>query len=423
MPGQSDQNVTGFRVRSFGLLALFLVLAGCNAQQGKPPAAAARPEVGVVTLHPQSVAVTAELSGRTTASLSADVRPQVGGIIQSRLFDEGGEVKAGQALYQIDPASYQATYDSAIAAQQKADAAVPSAQAKVERYQGLIKQNAVSKQDLDDAVASLAQAKADVASAKASADTARINLDYTKITAPISGRIGKSSLTPGALVTASQDTALATIRTLDPINVDVSQSSTNLLNLRQAIADGRVKLSGTNVSVKLKLDNGTTYTHTGKMEFAEANVDQTTGTFALRAQFPNPDRLLLPGMYVRAVLEEGVAQNSFVVPQRAVTRNAKGEATALVVDADGKVGERALGVRSSVGNNWLVETGIADGDRVVVEGSQFVRAGQSATPVEVTIDDVTGEIKERKQAALPQSDLAEAANREQKPASDASAKN
>ena len=184
-----------------------------------------------------------------------------------------------------------------------------------------------------------------------------------------------------------------------------------------------MKLSGTNVSVKLKLDNGTTYTHTGKMEFAEANVDQTTGTFALRAQFPNPDRLLLPGMYVRAVLEEGVAQNSFVVPQRAVTRNAKGEATALVVDADGKVGERALGVRSSVGNNWLVETGIADGDRVVVEGSQFVRAGQSATPVEVTIDDVTGEIKERKQAALPQSDLAEAANREQKPASDASAKN
>lgn len=423
MPGQSDQNVTGFRVRSFGLLTLFLLLAGCNAQQGKPPAAATRPEVGVVTLHPQSVAVTAELSGRTTASLSADVRPQVGGIIQSRLFDEGGEVTAGQALYQIDPASYQATYDSAIAAQQKADAAVPSAQAKVERYQGLIKQNAVSKQDLDDAIASLAQAKADVASAKASADTARINLDYTKITAPISGRIGKSSLTPGALVTASQDTALATIRTLDPINVDVSQSSTNLLNLRQAIADGRVKLSGTNVSVKLKLDNGTTYTHAGKMEFAEANVDQTTGTFALRAQFPNPDRLLLPGMYVRAVVEEGVAQNSFVVPQRAVTRNAKGEATALVVDADGKVGERALGVRSSVGNNWLVETGIADGDRVVVEGSQFVRAGQSATPVEVTIDDVTGEIKERKQAALPQSDLAEAANREQKPASDASAKN
>ncbi|MBA8880117.1 efflux RND transporter periplasmic adaptor subunit [Phyllobacterium myrsinacearum] len=425
MLGQSEKTVGIFRIQwgYAGLFALSLVLGGCNSEQAKPPAAQTRPQVSVVTLHPQSVAVTAELSGRTSASLSADVRPQVGGIIQSRLFEEGGEVQGGQALYQIDPASYQATYDSAIAAQQKAEAAVPSAQAKLERYQGLIKQNAISKQDLDDAVASLAQANADVASAKASTETARINLAYTKITAPISGRIGKSSLTPGALVTASQDTALATIRTLDPINVDVSQSSTNLLNLRQAIMDGRVKLSGTNVSVKLKLDNGTTFVHTGKMEFAEANVDQTTGTFALRAQFPNPDRLLLPGMYVRAVVEEGIAENSFVVPQRAVTRNAKGEATTLVVNADGKVEERVLGIRNTVGNNWLVEKGVNDGDRVIVEGSQFARAGQSATPVEVTIDDVTGEVKEQKQAALPQPALADAANPEQKPASDATAKN
>ena len=243
-------------------LALLLALVGCDGREaGQPqgPGAQGRPQVGVVTVRPQSVAITAEMPGRTTASLVAEVRPQVGGIITSRLFEEGSEVKAGDALYQIDPASYQAAYDSAVASQQKAEAAVPSAQSKVERYQGLIKQNAVSKQDYDDAVASLAQAKADVAAAKADVDTARINLDYTRITAPIGGRIDKSTLTPGALVTASQDTALTTIRTLDPINVDVTQSSTNLLNLRQAIRDGRIKISGDRVQVRLELDNGETY--------------------------------------------------------------------------------------------------------------------------------------------------------------------
>lgn len=394
--------------RSALLLATFALavgLVGCEERDAAAPpgpAAQGRPQVGVVTAHPQSVAITAEMPGRTVASLVAEVRPQVGGIIKSRLFEEGSEVQAGDALYQIDPASYQAAYDSAIAAQQKAEALVPSAQSKVDRYQGLIKQNAVSKQDYDDAVASLAQAKADVAAAKADVETARINLDYTRITAPIGGRIDKSTLTPGALVTASQETVLTTIRTLDPINVDVTQSSTNLLNLRQAIADGRIKVTGDNVKVRLELDNGALYAVPGTLEFSSAYVDQTTGTYGVRAQFPNPDRLLLPGMYVRAIIEEGVAPDSYLVPQRGVTRNTKGEPVALLVNADNKVEQRVLTVSRSVGNSWLVESGIEDGDRVIVEGSQFARPGQDVTPVDVVVDETTGEVRERgQQSATP----------------------
>ncbi len=391
------------RARSVGALfaiGMALLAAACTKEQnqGAPAGAMPKPQVSVVTLQPQSVAITTELPGRTTASLVAEVRPQVSGIIQKRLFTEGGEVKAGDILYQIDPASYQAAYDSAAADLQKAEAAVPSAQSKVTRYQGLIKQNAVSKQDLDDAVASLAQANAGVAAAKAALETARINLDYTKIRAPIGGRIDKSALTPGALVTASQDTALTTIRTLDPINVDVTQSSTNLLNLRQAIKDGRIRISGADVTVRLKLENGTIYDQTGTLEFAESAVSETTGTFTLRARFPNPDRLLLPGMYVRALVEEGVAPNSFLIPQRAVTRNAKGQATGLFVNAANKVEERVLDVRQSVGNNWLVSSGVSAGDRIIVEGSQFVRAGQDVEPVDAVIDETTGEVRERKQS-------------------------
>jgi len=313
---------------AFLLLGLAMItLAACHKSHstaGGPVPAGTKPEVSVVTLHPQSVVITVELPGRTSASLVAEVRPQVSGIIQKRLFQEGGEVKAGDPLYQIDPASYQAALNSAQAALQKAEAAVPSVQAKVERYQNLSKQNAVSKQDLDDAVATLAQANADVASAKAALETARINLAYTKITAPIAGRIDRSLLTPGALVTANQETLLTTIRKLDPINVDITASSANLLNLRQAIREGRIRLSGTGITVRLRLENGEFYPQTGKLEFAEANVNEATGTFTARAQFPNPERLLLPGMYVRAIVEEGVAENSFLVPQRAVGRNTKG---------------------------------------------------------------------------------------------------
>jgi membrane fusion protein (multidrug efflux system) len=296
-------------------------------------------------------------------------------------------------LYEIDPATYQAAFDSANANRQKAEAAVPNAQAKVERYQGLLKQNAVSKQELDDAIASLAQAKADVAAAEAAVETARINLAYTKVTAPISGRIGASAYTVGALVTADQTTALTTIRALDPINVDVTQSSTNLLKFREALKEGRMKITGGQVNVKLKLETGATYGATGRMEFAEANVDQTTGTFALRAVFPNPDHLLMPGMYVRATVEEGIAENSFLIPQRAVARTPQGQPTARFVTAEGKLEDRVLSVQRAVGNTWLIDKGVADGDRVIVEGGMMARAGMEVGTREVTVDDATGEIR------------------------------
>ncbi len=390
-------------IAAIAALAIVTALAGCRPasdDEATASAEAAPPEVGVVTLHPQAVAITAELPGRVVASLMAEVRPQVSGIIQKRLFIEGSEVAEGAPLYRIDPALYQAAYDSASATLQKAEGLVPSVQSKVERYQSLVRQNAISRQELDGAVAALAQAKADVATAKANVETARINLDYTTIRAPIGGRTDKSSLTPGALVTAGQTGVLTTIRTLDPIFVDVTQSSTNLLNLRQAIDAGRVRIGGSNVAVKLKLENGTVYPLTGKLGFSEANVSTSTGTFTVRAVFPNPQRLLLPGMYVRAVVEEGVAPNSFLVPQRAVARNTRGEATAMFLDRDGKVEERVLSIGRSVGNNWLVGSGIVDGDRVIVEGIQFVRVGQRAEGVEVVIDETTGEIRERR-AAVP----------------------
>ncbi len=385
-----------------GAAVLGIALAGCNSEKAAAPPPQPQAQVSVVVLRSKPVAISAELPGRVAASLVAEVRPQVGGLVKSRLFREGSEVKAGDLLYEIDPATYQAALDSAVAALAKAEASVPNAQAKVDRYRDLIRQNAISKQDNDDAVAALAQAQADVASARASLDTARINLGFTRVTAPIGGRVDRSTLTPGALVTANQTTALTTIRQLDPINVDVIQSSTNLLKFRSAVAEGRLRLSGPNVAVKLKLDTGTEYAQTGKLEFAEANVDETTGTFTVRAEFPNPDRLLLPGMFVRAVIQEGVAENSFLVPQRAVGRNTKGEATAKFVGADGKVEERVLAASRNVGNNWLVEQGVKDGDRVIVEGAQLVRAGQTVTGNEVTIDEASGELKAaNRQAALP----------------------
>nr|WP_244304439.1 efflux RND transporter periplasmic adaptor subunit [Roseibium aestuarii] len=358
-----------------------------------PGGAASKPQVGVIELQPQSVAITAKLSGRTVASIDAEVRPQVGGIIEERMFKEGSEVKAGDVLYRIDDDAYQASYDAAVATLRKAEAALPSAETKLQRYEELIGQNAVAKQDLDDARAALAQAKAEVASAKAAVETARINLDRTQIRAPISGRVEVSSLSVGALVTASQSDALTTIRQLDPINVDVTQSSTNLLNLRKAVREGRVKLSGDNVQVRLFLETGEEYPETGKLEFSEAYVDPTTGTYTLRAEFPNPDRLLLPGMYVQAVVEEGVAQNSFLLPQRAVSRNARGEPTGFFLGADGKVEQRVLKVEGNVGNNWLVTEGVSAGERLIVEGMLFVKAGGEAIGTLVTINATTGEVE------------------------------
>ncbi|WP_108051250.1 efflux RND transporter periplasmic adaptor subunit [Bosea sp. 124] len=383
-----------------GCTLLGVGLAGCNSEKAAAPPPQPQAQVSVVVLRPQPVAITAELPGRVAASLVAEVRPQVGGLIKSRLFREGSEVKAGDLLYEIDPAPYQAALDSAVATLARAEAAVPSAQAKVDRYRDLIRQNAISKQDNDDANAALAQAQADVASARASLETARINLGFTRVTAPIGGRVDRSTLTPGALVTASQTTALTTIRQLDPINVDVIQSSANLLKFRSAVAEGRLKLSGPNVAVKLKLETGREYDQSGRLEFAEANIDQTTGTFTVRAEFANPDRLLLPGMFVRAVTQEGIAENSFLVPQRAVGRNTRGEATAKFVGADGKVEERVVATSRSVGNNWLVERGVKDGERIIVEGGQLVRPGQTVTGNEVTIDEASGELKSANRQAF-----------------------
>ncbi|WP_155904942.1 efflux RND transporter periplasmic adaptor subunit [Methylopila sp. M107] len=372
-----------------------VLLAACDQTPSAPPAQTAqRPAVSVVVVHARDVVRTAELPGRVSASQVSDVRPQINGIVQKRLFREGSDVKAGDALYQIVPDTYQAALDSAQATLQSALASVPSAQAKVDRYQELAKSNAVSKQDVDDAVAALAVAKAAVESGKAAVQTATINLDYTTVRAPIAGRVDASALTPGALVTASQDTALTTVRTLDPVNVDVIQSATNMLRFKEAIRTGRLKFNGPGVTVKLTLEDGSTYAHSGTIQFAENNIDETTGTFTLRASFPNPDHLLLPGMYVRAVLDEGVEPNTFVVTQQAVTRNAKGEATALVVGADGKVEQRVLEVLRNVGNGWQVGSGVKDGDRVIVEGVQLVRPGQEVKAQEVTVDDATGDVKD-----------------------------
>lgn len=393
----------GARRLLFVALASAMLLGGCDNKQAKQQAAPPPAKVGVVTLHSQPVTLTAELPGRTVASMTAEVRPQVDGIIVERLFREGSEVKAGQVLYRIDSARYQAAYDAAVAALKQAEAAVPSAASKVERYTKLSAQNAVSHQDLEDARATLAQNRAAVAAAKAEVQTALINLDYTDITAPIGGRIERSTLTQGALVTASQATALTTIRAMNPIHVDVTQSSLELLRLRQAVAEGRIKKSGETIPVRLRLENGTIYPESGTLGFAEANVSESTGTYTLRATFPNPDRLLLPGMYVHAMLAEGVAENGILVPQRGVSRNTKGEPIALVVGPDGKVSTRILVIGQSQGNAWLVEAGLADGDRVVVEGSQKARDGATVNAEEVAIDDATGDVKRSgdKPAATP----------------------
>lgn len=383
-------------------LLLAALLAACNSEKAAAPPPQPQLQVSVVSLHPQPVAITAELPGRVSASLIAEIRPQVNGIIKARLFREGSEVKAGDVLYEIDPAPYQAALDSAVAAQHKAEAAVANAQVRADRYRELLQRNAGSKQDADDAAATLGQAQADVAAAKANVEAAKINLAYTKVTAPIDGRIDKSALTQGALVTANQAAILTTIRKLDPINVDVTQSSTNLLKFRNDIASGRLKFTGPNVAVKLKLDTGDAYAQSGKLEFAEANIDETTGTFTVRAEFPNPERLLLPGMFVRAVIQEGIAENNFLLPQRAVSRNTKGEATAKFVSAEGKVEERVLVTRRNIGNNWLVDSGVKDGERIIVEGGQLVRPGQTVTVNEVSVDEATGELKSaNRRAELP----------------------
>jgi len=361
-----------------GILVAAVMSGGCDRQQKSqsPPSTA---EVSVVTVQPQKVILNTELPGRTSAYLIAEVRPQVGGIIQQRLFTEGSDVKAGEVLYQIDPAVYQATYNSAKAALARAESNLIPIRLKAERYAELVKINAVSQQDYDDASAAVKQAEADVEAGKAAVETARINLAYTRVTAPISGRIGRSSVTNGALVTASQPVALATIQQLSPIYVDVTQSSAELLRLKQNLANGLLKSNGAaQAKVRLLLEDGSLYPSPGTLKFSEVTVDQSTSSVTLRAIFPNPNHMLLPGMFVRAILEEGVNEHAILVPQRGVTRNPAGNAMVMVVGNEEKVEPRVIKVVRTVGENWLVSEGLKAGDRVIVEGLQKARPG---TPV------------------------------------------
>ena len=353
-----------------------LTLAGCSNQKPQQAGPMGPPEVGVVTIQEERVSLTTELPGRTSAMATAEVRPQVGGIIKSRKFVEGGMVKAGQVLYQIEPSSFEAALASARAVQARAEATLGTTRLKAERYRELVKTNAVSKQDNDDAQAALKQAEAELASARAAVDTARINLAYTRVTAPISGRIGRSSVTEGALVTANQAAALATIQQLGSMYVDITQSSSDLLRLKQGkVAGSKGKINTQQAPVSLVFEDGTPYTQKGVLKFTEVTVDQSTGSVTLRAVFPNQKQLLLPGMFVRAIIQEGTNDHGILVPQRGVTRTAKGDAMVIVVGAGEKVEVRPVTVVRTVGDAWLVDSGLKPGDRVVLEGLQRARPG------------------------------------------------
>ena len=365
-------------IATVGVLVAGLIMTGCGKKTAAGPPPAGPPVVGVVVVQPQRVALTTELPGRTSPHLIAEVRPQVSGIVQKRLFTEGSDVKAGQVLYQIDPATYQAAFASARAAQARAEATLNSVRLKAQRYSDLVKIKAVSQQDNDDAQAALKQAEADVAATKAAVETARINLAYTRVTAPISGRIGRSAVTDGALVTANQPAALATIQQLSSMYVDVTQSSAELLKLKQNVASGLLKKNGSQARVQLLLEDGSAYPESGTLKFSEVTVDPSTGSITLRAVFPNPKQTLLPGMFVRAVVEEGESPRAILVPQRGVSRNPAGNATVMVVGAGEKVEPRVIKVARTVGDNWLVTEGLKAGDRVILEGIQKARPG---TPV------------------------------------------
>lgn len=357
------------------VLTIFLaaaLLSGCQEEQAAAPAAAQQtPQVGIVTLEAEPFALTTELPGRAQAYRVAEVRPQVDGIIQKRLFTEGSEVKAGQQLYQIDDAIYQATYKSA-------QASLASTKSLADRYALLVEEQAVSKQAFEEARAASLQAEAEL-------ERARINVRYTKVLAPISGRIGRSAVTEGALVSSGQAQALAVIQQIDPIYVDVTQPARDLLTLRRDLAEGRLEKAGENAAkATLVLEDGTPYPHEGKLEFSEVSVDAGTGSVVLRAVFPNPDKVLMPGMFVHAQLVAGVKSEAILAPQQGVTRTPTGEATAMVVGADNKVEVRKLKAARAVGNRWLVTEGLNPGDRLITEGLQFIRPGAEVNPVPAT---------------------------------------
>ncbi|MEJ2091806.1 MAG: efflux RND transporter periplasmic adaptor subunit [Syntrophobacterales bacterium] len=361
------------------LLVLMILLGGCGSGQGQQGKAPPPSEVATVTIEPRQVELTTELPGRTSPYLVAEIRPQVNGIIKKRLFKEGSDVKNGQLLYQIDPAPFQVALDSARASLGKAKANLPSVRLKAERCRELLADRAVSRQDYDDAAAALEQARAEIKYWEARVDEARINLGYTRVTAPISGRIGKSSVTVGALVTAYQPKSLATIQQLDPIYVDVTQTSAELLRLKRQLESGQLTADSKNGrKVRILLEDGTPYAREGTLQFRDITVDQATGSFTLRIVVPNPDHLLLPGMYVRAAIQEGIVEQAIMVPQQGVSRNFKGEPVALVVNDAGKVQQRLLSLNRAIGNEWLVSSGLSAGDRLIVEGMMKVRPGAPA---------------------------------------------
>jgi membrane fusion protein (multidrug efflux system) len=364
-----------FSILSAGLLALALLLASPSRADTPPP-----PEVGIVTLESADVVLTTELPGRVVPSLIAEVRPRVNGIIEERLFTEGGQIERGQLLYRLDAALYQAAYNSAKAALARDEAALSTAKLKADRYKRLIGSKAISQEAHDDALAALAEARAVVEVSRAALKTAEINLEYTRITSPIAGRIGRSAVTPGALVTANQEDALATVQQLDPIYVDLSQSSAQLLRLRHALVSGEVERSEADVPVDLVLEDGRRYAHPGKLQFSELTVDESTGTVTLRAQFPNPEQELLPGMYVRAIVQEGTRKNAILVPQKALSRNPQGQATALLLNAENTVEQRIIEAKRAVGKHWLVTGGLQAGERLIVDGLQKVKPGAPARP-------------------------------------------
>jgi len=369
-------------IMALAALSSFLLLAGCEKGQGQQAGQAPIPEVATVTIEPRQIELSTELPGRTSAYLIAEIRPQVNGIVQKRLFREGSDVQAGQLLYQIDPAPFQVAYDSAKASLGKAQANLPSVRSRAERYKELLADKGVSRQDFDDATAAVGQALAEIEYWKTSVEAARINLGYTRVTAPIAGRIGKSSVTDGALVTAYQPTSLATIQQLDPIYVDVTQSSAELLRLKRGLETGQLSADREQgKKVRILLEDGTPYPLEGILEFRDVTVDPTTGSFTLRIVVPNPEHLLLPGMFVRAVVQEGIAGDAILVPQQGVSRTPKGEPYALVVDDNGAVQQRMLALNRALGDKWLVSSGLAPGDRVVVEGSLNVRPGAAVKAV------------------------------------------
>src|ERR1035437_6971030 len=363
-----------FSVISFCLAVAASMTVACRKGPSGPPP---RPvEVAVVTVKPERIVLTTELPGRTSPYLVPEVRPQVNGLIRERTFEEGSNVKAGDLLYQIDPAPYKAAYDQAKAALAMAEANVPAARLRAERLKGLVEIRATGRQNYDDALAALQQAEASVEASQAALESARINLSYTPIRAPIPGRTGKSTVTVGALVTASQPVPLAVVQQLDPIYVDVTQSSADLLRLRQSLESGRLKRSGESWSrVKLILEDDKVYSREGKLKFRDVTVDPTTGSVSLRMVFPNPDNVLLPGMFVRAIVEEGVNEEAILAPQQGITRDQKGLPYAFVAGKDGKAEQRMLTLDRAIGDRWLVTKGLAAGDRGIGDGLQRIRPG------------------------------------------------